>query len=30
VEYADDKTKLGTSPGVKGKVLTPGQKPATQ
>ena len=29
VEYADDKTKLGTSPGVKGKVLTPGAKPAT-
>jgi len=29
VEYGDDKTKLGTSPGVKGKVLTPGTKPAT-
>jgi hypothetical protein len=29
VECADDKTKLGTSLGVKGKGLTPGTKPAT-
>jgi hypothetical protein len=28
-EYGDDKSKLGTSPGVKGKILTPSQKPAT-